>query len=308
MDAVADARARREEFFMLKLSRAIFALVALFTVSAFAQEAGKAYTFEKKVPAAGSSVVQVESEVGKMKMSQKINGKEMAQPDQDESFKHQSTTTYLEFDGARPTKMKKTYDSFEQVAGGGPRSKDKKELAGKTFIFTVKDGKTAVTDGDGKEVARELADLASKDSLKKGVIDDLHNDEFSRPIVGKTLKIGETLEVPAEDLFNKDGSEQFPFAGSKVKYTFKEVKKVGDLEVGVFNVAALLEGEITPGVKMSLDTKGTVAVSLKYSLTVEGSIEGTIKGGGKIEQGEMVIEMAMDGVQSSSMKRAWTIK
>lgn len=293
---------------MLKSSRAIVALVALFAVTSFAQEGAKSYTFEKKAPGAGSSVVHAESEINKMKMSQKMNGKEMAQPPQDETFKHQSTTTYLEFDGTRPTKMKKTYDSFEQVAGEGLRSKDKKALAGKTFMFTTKDGKTSITDGDGKEVSAELAELASKDCLKKGVIDDLHNDEFSRPIVGKTLKIGDTLEIPAEDLFNKDGSEGFPFTGSKVKYTFKEVKKIGDLEVGVFAVTALLEGEIAPGVKMALDTKGSIAISLKYSLTVEGSIEGTIKGGGKIEQGEMVMEMAMDGLQSSSMKRTWTVK
>lgn len=273
---------------MITFGAAVLAALSL-NSAANAQEV----TFKKATPAVGETNATTEE----MKMSNKIsvsaNGNVIQEVDQKMQETKASKMTVLAVDGKKITKIKVTYKKKEakQDVGQGPMNKSSK-LVGKTFILSKSGDAVTVTDEAGKKVDDAVAKEVEADHSKNlGEFDN----KFAEVLPDRAIKVGETITVDKKkaNSFFKDKDDKDPMNVETFTLKLTGTKKINGVMVGVFDMHVKFAGEPGPGMKMTIDMKGTAHVGvdncyphlmdLKGPLAMNGKNQGMdMKGAGEM--------------------------
>lgn len=274
---------------MITLGAAVLAALTFNSV-AIAQEV----TFKKAVPGVGESRSSTEETAMTNKMSVTMNGQVVQKVDQKTSETKTNTVTVLAKDGDKITKIKVHLKKKEakQDVGQGPQSR-KSELAGKTFTLEKKGDDVVVTDDAGKKAADEVAKEIKGDFEKS--LGDFDN-KFKHVLPDGAVKVGQTITVDKKkaNKFFKDEDDKDPMEVETFTLKLTGTKKINGATVAVFEMHVKFSGAPQPGMKLTMDMKGTAHVGvdtsyphlidLKGPMVIDGKNQGMeIKGEGEMK-------------------------
>lgn len=234
-------------------------------------------TFKGKAPAVGDKFDEKKASDMKLTMTIEVGAKKTSEFTEVESS--QKTVEALAVDGKAITKAKITYADYKKVEteDGKEKKKPPSPLAGKTFLFELKDGKVLVTDEKGGKLP--------KDEETKVLVKNRHfgkPDPFLEGMPDKAIKPGDKVDsmVKALEQYFKDDddSAKDPPEIKDVKVKLESIEKDGKDQIGVFSVELTMASgkDNKSPIDLKIPLKGKVKVRAKDGFTTSIDLKGPV--------------------------------
>ncbi len=233
-------------------------------------------TFKGKAPAVGDKFDEKKASEMKLTMTIEVGAKKTSEFTEVETST--KTVEALAVDGKAITKAKITYGDYKktETEDGKEKKKPPSPLAGKTFLFELKDGKVLVTDEKGGKLP--------KDEETKVLLKNRHfgkPDPFLEGMPDKPLKPGDKVDsmVKAlEQYFRDDDDAKDPPEIKDVTVKLDSIEKDGKDQVGVFSVELTMASpkDNKSPIDLKIPLKGKVKVRAKDGFTTSIDLKGPV--------------------------------
>ena len=240
-------------------------------------------TFKYKPVKKGDTRTMTRTLTMSLEMKVSVAGNVVQEPKQDRSEEESRKDTVLEVADGVPTKIKTRYIKFAEITDGKTKTSPVK---GKTYI--VEKGE------DGLKITDESGETPSPAEIKQ-VSDDFKNlgtlDKMSKFLDGKTVKIGEAIDLPKDIAQSILGTKKDdPIQVKKFRLKLTKINP----DMGLFKITVEFEGAPTPGTSMSMTLKGKIGVT-PGCWPLDAKMKGTVEIEGSPGPPEQKIELTGSG-------------
>lgn len=290
-----------------------------------AKPAPKTIKFTAKSPAAGDTVVKGTSNDTKTTIN--ISMGEMGEQSMNQGIKMKETktVTILAAEGSKVTKFKVNYKEvtaeqvMESPMAPEPMTTDMMEgnnPTGNTYIFTIAEGGTTITDEKGEAVGADMAEFLKTAEAPEGKFAAWRPsaaDMFTK----REFTIGETVVIPKDKAMSIIPNKEMlgDDVNIKVKATLRSVKSVFGVKCGEFDVETEIEGSpqgvgggggMGMDIKMTMKMKGTMTVGIENMWVYAMKSTGPMTVAADIEAEEMSFSMSGEGTVTTEMLNVYS--
>lgn len=258
------------------MMRTIFAMYMIFCLCFSAMAQQKKVTFTGKTPKKGSVASLTRTFQGKMTMTIKLGGKVFQAMQEERSQERQLNETVLESSNTAVTKVKVEYEKARISAGdpmtGTPPQTMDEPVAGHIYIVEAKKGTISVTyEQKGMTPTQEEIEIVTKDYKGLG-----KKDPLQELLAKKTVKLGETIKMSAEQAKALLGGEDENLTIEECSLTLKATREASEFQCAVFDTIIKMSGSVPklPTLKMTINLKGETVVAIENCLPITMHLEG----------------------------------
>jgi hypothetical protein len=203
--------------------------------------------------------------------------------------------TVLDVAGDRPLKAAVTYAKASEVLTSGEQPPESRKLPieGNTYLVERQGVALKVTDRDDKSVpeAERVMVAANMESIG-------HRNQLGRFLHGKTLEVGETLQLPKELAADLLGMREAKGDAQKVELTLSGAETEAGRRVAKFAAAIA----VRMGSGSALDVKGVMQIDIDTCHILAADFSGSISSQeGQADNGQEV-QVLTDGTLKVAVK------
>jgi hypothetical protein len=203
--------------------------------------------------------------------------------------------TVLDVAGDRPLKAAVTYAKASEVITSGEQPPESRKLPieGNTYLVERQGVALKVTDRDDKSVpeAERVMVAANMDSIG-------HRNQLGRFLHGKTVEVGETLQLPKEMAADLLGMREAKGDAQKVELTLSGTATEAGRRIAKFAAAIAVK----MGSGSALDMKGAMQIDIETCRILAADFSGSISSQeGQSDNGQEV-QVLTDGTLKVAVK------